>query len=69
MGNGWGDLRLHTRAVHGKLMWFVVYMSQSNLKIVISLYSIATFASDPRKYFPMNIYYILQELYLFTCQL
>jgi len=23
IGNGWGDLRLHVRATHGKLMWFV----------------------------------------------
>lgn len=21
IGNGWSDLKLHTRAVHGKLMW------------------------------------------------
>lgn len=21
LGNGWGDLKLHTRASHGKLMW------------------------------------------------
>ena len=24
MGSGWGDLRLHARATHGKLMWFVL---------------------------------------------
>ena len=23
IGNGWGDLRLHVRATHGKLMWCV----------------------------------------------
>ena len=23
IGNGWSDLRLHVRATHGKLMWFV----------------------------------------------
>lgn len=23
IGNGWGDLRLHVRATHAKLMWFV----------------------------------------------
>lgn len=22
IGNGWGDLRLHVRATHGKVMWF-----------------------------------------------
>jgi hypothetical protein len=21
LGNGWGDLKLHTRATHGRLMW------------------------------------------------
>ena len=23
IGNGWSDLKLHTRATHGKLMWLV----------------------------------------------
>jgi hypothetical protein len=27
IGNGWADLKLHTRAVHGKLIWFVLHMS------------------------------------------
>lgn len=24
IGNGWADLRLHTRAVHSRMMWFVI---------------------------------------------
>ena len=27
IGSGWADLRLHVRATHGKLMWFVVRFS------------------------------------------
>ena len=25
IGNSWGDLRVHVRGTHGKLMWFVIY--------------------------------------------
>lgn len=24
IGNGWGDLKLHVRATHGKFMWYVL---------------------------------------------
>jgi E3 ubiquitin-protein ligase ZNF598 len=27
IGNGWGDLKLHVRATHGKLMWFVIRLT------------------------------------------
>jgi hypothetical protein len=26
MAHGWGDLRLHVRASHGKFMWFVIFI-------------------------------------------
>lgn len=29
IGSGWGDLKLHVRATHGKLMWLVVFLSMS----------------------------------------
>jgi hypothetical protein len=25
LGNGWGDLKLHVRATHGKLLWYVTF--------------------------------------------
>ena len=30
IGNGWSDLKLHTRATHGKLMWYVSSISASS---------------------------------------
>lgn len=24
IGNGWGDVKLHTRAVHNRLLWYVL---------------------------------------------
>lgn len=71
MGNGWDDLRFHTRAEHGKLMWSVAYVPLFLEYLINSYFIISTaiFASSPRKYFHMNIYCILQQLYPFTCHL
>ena len=36
MAHGWGDLRLHVRASHGKFMWFVIcYILSPRLVLVI----------------------------------
>ena len=40
IGNGWGDLKLHTRAVHNRLVWcvgfftFVAYIRKGGQRIV-----------------------------------
>jgi hypothetical protein len=31
IANGWSDLRLHVRGMHGKLMWYVVIYLQAIL--------------------------------------
>ena len=33
IGGGWADLRLHVRATHGKLMWFVIRFSLCTFSI------------------------------------
>ena len=53
IGNGWGDLRLHARATHGKLMWFV-YIDSVSPCCINNIFT-ATFVSDIRKSFLMNI--------------
>lgn len=60
IGNGWGDLRLHVRATHGKLMWFVsvwhlcCFFISNNISTVISV-------SDTKRFSPMNMPCTLQH--------
>lgn len=36
IGNGWNDLKLHVRATHGKIMWFVIRFSCTFFKYLIN---------------------------------
>jgi len=55
IGNGWGDLRLHARAMHDKFMWFVNYLL---LSFRFLRWSTAICVFNIRKSSATNIYYI-----------
>lgn len=67
MAHGWGDLRLHVRAIHGKFMWFVVCHLHISIFDYPGLIVICVY--DSRKFSVMNTFCIRQEFYPFTCHL
>lgn len=63
IGNGWGDLKLHTRAVHGKLMWFVALSGcfcslETTLIFWLFLCVLVIYALDIKRSFRMNMHSI-----------
>ena len=64
IGNGWGDLRLHVRATHGKLMWFVIRFSLYFF-IYYLINSSVIFVSDTKRFSRMNMLYIRLHSYLY----
>ena len=55
IGNGWGDLKLHVRATHGKLMWFV--SGPVDFLNLTDLYKVS-FVFEARRFLHMNMRYI-----------
>jgi hypothetical protein len=66
IANGWSDLRLHVRGMHGKLMWYVRSIFRGHF-ISLSDIDAATCVFDTRKYFPMSTLYIRQPCLLPIC--
>jgi len=63
IGSGWGDMKLHVRATHGRMMWCVP-LGYAELCVEPDGTTV-TFVYDSRKYFPMNMPCIRQTSYLF----
>lgn len=63
LGNGWGDLKLHVRATHGKLLWYAGVFQKCKLYSYLS--AICAFGS--RRYLPMNMRYTLPAFCLCIC--
>jgi len=60
IGNGWADLKLHARAVHSRLMWFVLssIMTGRLFSDSVSGYSPVTCVLGTRRFSHMNMHSI-----------
>jgi hypothetical protein len=75
IGKGWGDLKLHVRATHGKLMWFVhqtfgpLTELASNPDCILYMFVTAIYVSGTKKYLHTNMPCMLQINCLSTFRL
>ena len=60
IGNGWSDLKLNTRATHGKVMWYV-YNSFEENRIIAQLFCHQRYMHPLQKDFRARTYVIYSE--------
>lgn len=65
IGNGWGDLKLHVRATHGKLLWYSFLWPERKQRLIFTFP--ATSASVSKKSSLMNTRSILRMCFPYIC--